>query len=157
MNNKGEVKVSTIIIGCIMFLVFLTAGLSMTYSFFSYETNLNDSSFNSSYFDDVQDSRMDQTGSNVDLFMEATTGMSNNIFYENGSVSDSISSTAEDTMNKNTLKTITELPKIYTFAQRVFEDLNQKLGVPWYVIGGIFSILIVSVLIGYLSLHISRE
>lgn len=144
MNNKGEVTIQGIVIACIMFMVFLTAGLTMTTSFFSNEVNSNNTDYNASYFGILENSSLEK-GSHANEFLETTTGMSDDVFQNNGSVGDE---TPEDTMNRNTLKALTRLPSIYTFVKNVGRDASEKLKIPGYFLFAFVMIVIVIIIFG---------
>jgi len=144
MNNKGEITIMGIVIACIMFMVFLTAGLHMTGNFFVYEENSNDSSYDASYFLGLENSSLEK-GGNAKLFLETTTGMSDDVFQSNGSVGDE---TPEDTMNRNTLSSLTKLPQIYTFVKNAGKDANEKLGIPPFFLFALVMIVIVAIIFG---------
>ena len=146
MNNKGEVTIMGIVIACIMFMVFLTAGLNMTTNFFSYEENSNQSDYNESYFTGLENSSLESDKSgNAKAFLETTTGMSDDVFQNNGSVGDE---SPEDTMNRNTLTSLRRLPSIYTFVKNVGKDANEKLKIPGYFIFAFTLIVIVIIIFG---------
>jgi len=144
MNNKGEVTISGIVISSIMFMMFLTAGLFVTESFFNENANSINSSYNSSYFNELQSSRIDE-GSDASLFVSETTGMSDDVFQTNGSVGES---SGEDIMNKNTLKSLTRLPYIYNFVKDAGRDISDKIKIPPFFLYGFTLIVVVIIVFG---------
>jgi len=144
MNRKGEVTIMGIVIACIMFMVFLTAGLSMTGNFFSYTENSNSSTYNASYFTGLENGSLED-GANAKQFLETTTGMSDDVFQNNGSVG---TASTEDTMNRNTLSALTKLPSLYTFVKNVGYDATEKLGIPSFFLFALVMIVIVIIIFG---------
>jgi len=148
INNKGEVSIGQIIISCIMFLVFLTAALSMTTEFFSYEQNSNGSSYDASYYSSLEDNSVATNSTEARRMVDTTTGMSDDVFITNGSVGDD---TPEDLMNKQTLTSMRKLPNLYTFVKNVGRDASEKLGIPSYFLWALVTIVIVIITIGALK------
>jgi len=144
MNNKGEVTIMSIVIACLMFMVFLTAGLQVTTNFFSYSGNSNGSSYNATYFTGLENGSLEK-GNEAKLFLETTTGMSDDVFQNNGSVG---TETPEDTMNRNTLTSLTKLPNIYTFVKNVGYDATEKLGIPGYFLTALTMLTIIIIIFG---------
>lgn len=148
INNRGETTVTQIIIACVMFLVFLTAALSMTTEFFSYDQNSDGSSFDSDYYNSLQDNNLNDNTSNINEFVGVTTGMSDDVFLTNGSVGDD---SPEDLMNRKTLTSMRKLPNIYTFVKDAARDVSVKLGVPYYFIWALTTIVIIIIVFGTLK------
>lgn len=144
MNKKGEVTISSIVISCIMFMMFLTTGLWITTNFFSYDENSVNSSYNASYYSTLDESSL-ESGSNANEMLQTTTGMSDDIFLTNGSVGDSNS---EEIMNRNTLTSLRRLPSIYNFVKNVGRDASDKIGIPPFFMFALTMIVIVIIVFG---------
>jgi len=145
MNKKGEISISLLVIACLMFIVFLTAGLGMVTDFFSYDQNSDGSSYDETYYTSLEKNSMEGNGTAVSQFVGTATGMSNDVFETNGTVGED---SPEDLMNRQTLTSLRRLPNIYTFVKSVGRDASEKLHIPAYFLYALVTIVIIIIVFG---------
>jgi hypothetical protein len=146
MNNKGEMRVGTIIIGIAVFLVFLTAGLLVTDEFMAVPEYGTD--FNTSYYGGLQSNRVDTGTETSDDLRTLIFGTNDIMMESNNSVG---TATTEETMNRKSLESIINLKSSYVLIKNLGRDLNDKMGIPTMFIDLLIFIVVITITIASIS------
>ena len=145
MGFRGEVRVGTLMICFVVFILFVTATLDITGQFFSGDPY--DSDFNSSYYGFLENSSM-EGGSSSEQFEDTVFGMNNDVMESNSS---SGGDDPASTIDVKSLSSLTRLTGTYVFFKNVSGDVNMKLGIPSYFLNALLLIIVIIIVLAFIS------
>ena len=137
LNERGEVKLTGILIAVAVFSVFLVASTELVNDFFDKKYDGDDtynSSFNSSRFTNMNPRQSE----NQDI-KQIGIDMSNDLTQVNGSVDSSISD--EVTFVQSSRRSLFNTVNIYNIIRSFANILNEELSIPTYWFGLLITII----------------